>query len=242
MKPEPLVMRRETGEERRRGEGKGTGNRDQGTVETAHTEWVSKVLHGGGGVDSSALYTYADLKAAVIKYVTTRQLVNAHDQAYANVGQDEVLLSTVTGKNESGDSLEFLKREEVVQRLSEKMQNWYEIRAEGQEPLLRKGQLKPISVVVKTRQGRRANTLISGFEPFLLEAEVMAEELRRICAGSTGGMCVRLSTVVSLLSHNGCYSVALTWETNEIRSVGAGEADQSGGGFFAVKGGAKEVD
>ncbi|KAI6038681.1 hypothetical protein EDC04DRAFT_3018170 [Pisolithus marmoratus] len=104
----------------------------------------------------STLYTYADLKVAVIKYVTTRQLVNAHDQAYINVGQDEVLLSTVARKNESGDSLEFLKREEVVQRLLEKMQNWYKIRAEGQEPLLRKGQLKPISVViVKTRQGRR---------------------------------------------------------------------------------------
>ncbi|KAI5984795.1 hypothetical protein EDC04DRAFT_2884599 [Pisolithus marmoratus] len=130
-----------------------------------------------GSASSSALYIYPDLKATVIKYVTARQLVNAHDQAYVNVGQDEVLLSAVAGKNESGDSLEFLKQ---------KMWNWYEIRTEGQEPLLRKGQLKPISVVVKTRQGRRVNTLISGFEPFLLEAEVVAEELRRICAGSTG--------------------------------------------------------
>ncbi|KAI5985697.1 hypothetical protein EDC04DRAFT_1574615 [Pisolithus marmoratus] len=90
-----------------------------------------------GGFDSSALYTYADLKATVIKYVTARQLVNAHDQSYVNVSQDEVLLSAVAGKNESGDSLEFLKCEEVVQRLSEKMQNWYEIQMEGQEPLLR---------------------------------------------------------------------------------------------------------
>ncbi|KAI6001735.1 hypothetical protein EDC04DRAFT_2583890, partial [Pisolithus marmoratus] len=151
-----------------------------------HTPSGSARFFTEGGFDSSALYTYADLKATVIKYVTARQLVNVHDQAHVNVGQDEVLLSTFAGKNENGDSLEFLKREEVVQRLSEKMQNWYEIRAEGQEPLLRKGQLKPISVVVKTRQGRRASTLISGFEPFLLEAEEMAEELRRICAGSTG--------------------------------------------------------
>ncbi|KAI6095827.1 hypothetical protein EDD16DRAFT_1778141 [Pisolithus croceorrhizus] len=139
-----------------------------------------------GGFDSSALYTYAELKATVIKYITARHLVNAHDQSYVNVSQDEVLLSIVAGKNDSDESLEFLKREEVVQKLSEKMQNWYEIRAEGREPLLRKGQLKPISVVAKTRQGRRANTLISGFEPFLLEADEMAEELRRICAGSTG--------------------------------------------------------
>ncbi|KAI6042405.1 hypothetical protein EDC04DRAFT_2866845 [Pisolithus marmoratus] len=129
-----------------------------------------------GSASSSALYTYADLKATVIKYVTARQLVNAHDQAYVNVGQDEVLLSTVAGKNESGDSLEFLKREEVVHRLSEKMQNWYEIRSGGVDVtcLNRKGQLKPISVVVKTRQGRRANTLISGFEPFILAGSRMS--------------------------------------------------------------------
>jgi translation initiation factor 2D len=48
----------------------------------------------------------------------------------------------------------------------------------------RKGQLKPISVVVKTRQGRKAVTLITDFEPYLLTAEFLAEELRRICASA----------------------------------------------------------
>ncbi|KAI5999980.1 hypothetical protein EDD15DRAFT_2235943 [Pisolithus albus] len=151
-----------------------------------HTPSGSGRFFSEGGFDSSALYTYSELKATVIKYITARQLVNAHDQSYVNVSQDEVLHDIVAGKNESDESVEFLKREEVVQRLSKRMQNWYEIRAEGREPLLRKGELKPISVVAKTRQGRRANTLITGFEPFLLEAETMAEELRRICAGSTG--------------------------------------------------------
>ncbi|KIN93949.1 hypothetical protein M404DRAFT_1008652 [Pisolithus tinctorius Marx 270] len=151
-----------------------------------HAASGSERFFSEGGFDSSAMYTHAELKATVIKYITDHQLTNAYDQSYVNVSQDEVLLSTLARKNESGESLEFLKREEVVQRLSEKMQNWYEIRAEGRDPLLRKGQLKPISVVAKTRQGRRANTLISGFESFLLEAEEMAEELRRICAGATG--------------------------------------------------------
>ncbi|KAI6041699.1 hypothetical protein EDC04DRAFT_2867061 [Pisolithus marmoratus] len=206
MKPEPLVMSvsashsevlshtpyvslcdiqlKEEKRERREGEERARAQEMEiKELWKPHTPSGSARFFMEGG---STLYTYVDLKATVIKYVTTRQLVNAHDQAYVNVGQDEVLLSTVAGKNESGGSLEFLKREELVQRLSEKMQNWYEIRTEGQEPLLRKGQLKPISVVVKTRQGRRAHTLISGFEPFFLEAEEMAEELRRICAGSTG--------------------------------------------------------
>ena len=144
----------------------------------------------------------------IVKYITARQLINAHDQSYVNVTQDVILLETVAG---GGESYEFLKREEVVQRVSEKMQSWYEISVEGKEPILkcvlsvartsvyltrhtvrfffRKGQLKPVSIVVKAlKQGRRASTSISGFEPFFVDSETMAEELRRICSGSTSGM------------------------------------------------------
>ena len=36
------------------------------------------------------------------------------------------------------------------------------------------------------RQGRKACTLITGYEPFLVvDAEEMAEELRKACAGAT---------------------------------------------------------
>ena len=51
----------------------------------------------------------------------------------------------------------------------------------------RKGELKPISVVIKVRQGRKACTLLTGFEPFGLQADDLAEELRKTCASSTSG-------------------------------------------------------
>ncbi|KAF8130299.1 hypothetical protein EV363DRAFT_1399469 [Boletus edulis] len=124
-----------------------------------------------GGFDSSALY--------MNEYVDARQLTNPRDRSYVNVGTDEVLLSTACAKGEAPENVEFLKRDDVVRRLSEKMQRWYEIQAEGKDPVLKKGQLKPISVVVKVRQGRKANTL------FFLEGEEMADELRRICACAT---------------------------------------------------------
>ena len=114
--------------------------------------------------------------------------------------------------------MKFMKRDELAKSVTKKMQSWYEIRVEGREtvckyvfffffaspessPLLsfyyylqltshRKGPLKPIQVTVKTRQGRKACTLIMGFELFLVvEAEEMAEELRRVCAGATSGSC-----------------------------------------------------
>ena len=50
----------------------------------------------------------------------------------------------------------------------------------------RKGAITPIQVATKTRQGRKACTLITGYEPFLVvDAEEMAEELRKACAGAT---------------------------------------------------------
>ncbi|KAG1728976.1 uncharacterized protein EDB91DRAFT_1160397 [Suillus paluster] len=136
------------------------------------------------GFDTSTLYTYADIKTVIDRFVTDRQLVNAHDQSYINVGADELLQTTIW-KSDNPADMEFFKREKVIERLADKMQNWYKIRAVGRDPVLKKGQLKPISVVVKIRQGRKACTLITGFEPFFLEAVNLAEELKTICASST---------------------------------------------------------
>ncbi|KAG8215235.1 hypothetical protein J3R82DRAFT_8781 [Butyriboletus roseoflavus] len=149
-----------------------------------HAPSGSAKFFSEGGFNSEELYTYSDLKSAVNKYVAARQLTNARDQSYVNVGTDEVLLSTVRAKGEAPESVEFLKREDIIRRLSEKMQSWYEVQAEGKDAVLKKGQLKPISVAVKARQGRKANTLVTGFEPFFLEGGEMADELRRLCATS----------------------------------------------------------
>ncbi|KAH9837816.1 eukaryotic translation initiation factor SUI1 family protein [Rhodofomes roseus] len=132
---------------------------------------------------TSELFTLSDIKTIVNTYIASKSLVNAQEQAYINVSQDDALLAAVTSKNELG--VEFLKREEVLTRLRDHMQGWYEIRVEGKDPLRKKGQLKPVQVVMKIRQGRKACTLVTGFEPYSLSAEDLAEELRRICASST---------------------------------------------------------
>ncbi|KAG2031767.1 hypothetical protein BDR03DRAFT_927535 [Suillus americanus] len=136
------------------------------------------------GFDTSARYTYTEVKTLLDKYVTDRQLVNAHDQSYINVGADELLQTTIC-KSDNPANMEFFKREQLIERLSDKMQSWYKICAEGRDPVLKKGQIKPISVMVKIRQGRKATTLITGFEPFFLEAVTLAEELKTRCASST---------------------------------------------------------
>ncbi|KAH9915323.1 uncharacterized protein B0H18DRAFT_886092 [Fomitopsis serialis] len=133
--------------------------------------------------ETSELFTLPDLKTILNSYISAKSLVNAQEQAFINVGQDSALLAAVTSKNELG--VEFLKRDEVLTRLKDRMQGWYELRVEGRDVLRKKGQLKPIQVIVKIRQGRKACTLVTGFEPYFLSAEDLAEELRRVCASST---------------------------------------------------------
>ena len=80
---------------------------------------------------TSELYTLTDLKTILNVYISSKNLVNAQEQAYINVVQDDALHSAVTSKNEL--NVEFLKREEVLTRLKDHMQSWYEIRVEGKD-------------------------------------------------------------------------------------------------------------
>lgn len=82
-------------------------------------------------VDSTSnLYTIADLKAAFDAYVAEKNLVNAQERQFVNVGEDAALAHAVARKNEE---VEFMRREEVLARLREHMQSWYEIQVEGKD-------------------------------------------------------------------------------------------------------------
>ncbi|KIJ34908.1 hypothetical protein M422DRAFT_34849 [Sphaerobolus stellatus SS14] len=134
------------------------------------------------GKSPKDLYSYSDIRTIINEYTASRSLVNPNDQQYINV--DELLLSVLTSPK-SDEDIQYIKRDEAVKRLVDRMQNWHEILLDGKDPILRKGQLKPISVVVKVRQGRKASTLVTGFETFLISPEFLSDELKRICATST---------------------------------------------------------
>lgn len=107
-------------------------------------------------VDSTnAPLTIPELKAFLNTYVTSKNLINVNDQQYINVGQDPLLSSLVSSGASSGaqakskakakdapartgqpTSTEFMKREEIVEKLLKKMQPWHELTrfVEGKEP------------------------------------------------------------------------------------------------------------
>ncbi|TFK67974.1 hypothetical protein BDN72DRAFT_842359 [Pluteus cervinus] len=155
---------------------------------------VSANLFKEMGASTSELYTVPQVKTLLTSYIHSKSLMNPNDQAYINL--DEALQACLSAtpqrksKNGEGEPASptpgFMKREELISRVIAKMQAWHEVSADGRDPICKKGGLQPVQVVMKLRQGRKASTLITGFEPYLvIDAEEMAEELRKICAGAT---------------------------------------------------------
>ncbi|KDQ54587.1 hypothetical protein JAAARDRAFT_182095 [Jaapia argillacea MUCL 33604] len=148
--------------------------------------------------DTTALYELTDVRALLNSYVSGKDLVNQHQQQFINVSDDPVLSRVVTSKSSSSKGkgkqedpivdTEFMKREDIVKKLSERMQPWYELRVGGKDGVPKKGSLQPVQVIMKTRQNRKAVTLITGLEPFseaVGTADDVADEVRKFGFGTS---------------------------------------------------------
>ncbi|THH29303.1 hypothetical protein EUX98_g4892 [Antrodiella citrinella] len=177
--------KREKDEERKRHE-KEEEERKKGEIQV--TEFWKPLdttvgLFVTAGKSTEDLYTLTDIQDILNAYIAKTGLVNAQEKQYINVGQDIALSSAVASENK--EASELLKREEVLQRVREHMQCWHSMSVNGGEAITKEGPVKPIKVIAKTRQGGKAATLITGFESFLLQADELADELRKVCASST---------------------------------------------------------
>ena len=78
-----------------------------------------------------------EIKTIVNGYVKAKQLPNPKDQAYVNVTEDSVLLDALSNLKASErkqlQEFEFLRRNEVADRIIGNMQPWFEIAGEGKE-------------------------------------------------------------------------------------------------------------
>ncbi|KAF8064203.1 eukaryotic translation initiation factor SUI1 family protein [Lyophyllum atratum] len=188
---ETTAAKKATREEKARDEEAGGGELRVTELWKPHQATVG--LFDGMGGSSTNVYSLAEVKSVLNSYISSNSLVNPREQAYINL--DERLYNCVSskakGKSKGKDGekepgpMEFMKREELTKAILDRMQSWYEV-SDGKDVVRKKGEIKPIHIVIKVRQGRKASTLISGFEPFLVvNAEDMAEDLRKVCAGAT---------------------------------------------------------
>ena len=90
-----------------------------------------------------------EIRDLLNSYITIHNLVNLREQAYINL--DDLLYSCVSaktkGKTKNKDVepeptlSKFMKREELIRNVLEKMQSWYEIRVEGKDPVTKYGKI-----------------------------------------------------------------------------------------------------
>ena len=90
----------------------------------------------------SDIYTITEIRNLLSTYITEHNLVNPRDQAYINL--DDLMYACVyqgkaAGKGKAADPdaapTRFLKRDELTKSIVRKMQSWYEIRADGRDPV-----------------------------------------------------------------------------------------------------------
>ncbi|KAI5834320.1 hypothetical protein K523DRAFT_294091 [Schizophyllum commune Tattone D] len=145
------------------------------------------------GLSTSEQYTFPELKRIFNDWLEAHpEAINPHERAYISlkVPAASSLVAAAYPPNKKGTppAPEFAKREDILRDLIKQMQPWYEVKhANGERVTRKKGTLKPVNVALKIRQGRKAATIITGFEPFemAVNPEEMAEDLRKMCASAT---------------------------------------------------------
>ncbi|WVR06767.1 hypothetical protein IAU60_003802 [Kwoniella sp. DSM 27419] len=127
------------------------------------------------GVDKSTLHPPAALKQAVDEYLTKHTLIDPRDHRQVLL-DDELGRAVGVKKPDPGEKM---ARDVVLAKLKAGV-SW-SVSVGG---TIKKGPLQPITMTVKTRQGRKTITHVSGLETFSVDVDSFAEEMRKVCAGS----------------------------------------------------------
>ncbi|KAM0747852.1 hypothetical protein T439DRAFT_328520 [Meredithblackwellia eburnea MCA 4105] len=128
------------------------------------------------------LYTSAQLKSALLSYVTSHSISHPRDQKFIQLSPDDALTSVLLKK---GEDLDVMSKDEALKRLKEAGTKFWELRKGKEDPVVKKGTPPLVKIAIKT-VGKRQVTLISNFEQWgLFTAEEVAEDLRHRAASST---------------------------------------------------------
>lgn len=163
------------------------GHQSSGQVEVSEvwkcTPHVTPIFEAVGA-DSSRLYGSSDVSDVVFTYVEKENLVKQSDKAV--VVLDALLCDALykgTVKKGSSYPTEIHKRD-LGATLLNRMQAHFKV-IRGNESALRKGVIKSVQIMTERRQGSKKVTRVSGMESFLVDADILANELQKKFACST---------------------------------------------------------
>nr|OQO31527.1 hypothetical protein B0A51_01294 [Rachicladosporium sp. CCFEE 5018] len=132
-------------------------------------------------------YTTAETGSAVTAYVTAESLVSATNKRLVTL--NPTLANAVFDGSGSLDKEVLAKgsvpRDALINRVSKAMTSCYTIVRNGVEAKAKSGKPAKVQITLETRSGNKTVTKVSGLETYFVNPRLLADELRKTCAGAT---------------------------------------------------------
>ncbi|CAH3015379.1 unnamed protein product [Porites evermanni] len=132
------------------------------------------------GYRKSAVMSPSDVRTVVTNYVKSHELVSTENKRM--VVLDPTLTKILLNKNED---IAFLPWDQLIERVSSKMNKCHQITFPGQDPLIRKGKIESIEIKVEQRMGNKKVTLIRNLELYGISPQEFAHNIQLKAACST---------------------------------------------------------
>ncbi|TDZ28914.1 Translation machinery-associated protein 64 [Colletotrichum spinosum] len=142
------------------------------------------------GSASKTLFTQPEVRDTVATYIEGENLVSETNKRVIKL--DPVLANAVFAGSGAADKDVLAKgtvqRDAIFDRVLGAMATSYAIVRNGADPgsvKARSGSPPKILITLETRSGNKTVTKVSGLEPYHISPKPLADELRKVCAGST---------------------------------------------------------
>ena len=139
---------------------------------------------------SKQLLTPSEVREVVTKYVESEHLISETNRRLVKL--DPTLGNSVFDGSGSLDKEVLTKgsvpRDALIDRVLHAMATSYAIVRSGTDPSFLKaksGAPPKIHITLETRSGNKTVTKVSGLEMYFISPKLLADELRKVCAGST---------------------------------------------------------
>ncbi|XP_013783321.1 eukaryotic translation initiation factor 2D-like [Limulus polyphemus] len=152
------------------------------SIRELHTVTVAVLpLFKPQNYSKGAAVAASDIRKVLTNYVKSNNLQDSENQR--NVILDPLLADVALKKGEGNVTL--LSWEDLICRCISKMRPAYEVVFPGQQPVLYKGELQPIEIVVVQRSGNKKVTLLYNLETFGIDPTKLAHQIQVGIAAST---------------------------------------------------------
>ncbi|KAG9516272.1 hypothetical protein KCV07_g6849, partial [Aureobasidium melanogenum] len=150
-------------------------------------------LFESAGASSQSLFTAAEIKPIITAYIESENLVNEKNKRLVTL--NPTLANAVFDGSTSLDKEVLAKgsvpRDALTERILQACVPHYAIirtspsSSSSASPKPKSGAAPKIKVTLETRSGNKTVTKVSGVEAYFIAAQPLADELRKVCAGSS---------------------------------------------------------